>query len=352
MYSQNNFKLKKIFYLFALIVFTLTSCDKTNDVEKLPNTDAIQFGDLKVNLPSNYNESVLSLSLSDLQNLFYSSKTDGLSRVKSSDDMGITLDRMASIANSVVNHYPKLDSLTTEDIAIIKRDFNNIDEETINKNIEVIDSFYNALRRYDLVVALTKENQSPLKVKTSTLAGYYPGNLSSAEFWLCVLNPTYVDPTNKAATKAKEFTLSRYPDANQHWKTQADAFRHVMWNALICEYVGDQMTSIDKCVAWAKKITDAHESGAVNDGSMTTEAWELDGAMDKHNNLIGQNYFKSVAWTYKKKGWFQPTRVASPTSETMEEIIFEKSKSSIKVALKSEIDYYPNNAVHTVDYKW
>lgn len=60
----------------------------------------------------------------------------------------------------------------------------------------------------------------------------------------------------------------------------------------------------------------------------------------------------SVAWTYKNSGWFQPTRVACPMSDTMADVVFEKSKSSRKVALKDEISSYPNNAVHTLDYNW
>ena len=69
--------MKNLFYLLTLIIFTLTSCDKTTDVENQQITNAVEFGGLKVNLPSNYNKSVLSLSLSELQNQFYYSKSGG-----------------------------------------------------------------------------------------------------------------------------------------------------------------------------------------------------------------------------------------------------------------------------------
>ena len=67
---QQNFYMRKIFFVVALVAFTLTSCDK-NEVEQTINQDEVKFGGLKVNLPPNYNEKVLSLSLSDLQNQFY-----------------------------------------------------------------------------------------------------------------------------------------------------------------------------------------------------------------------------------------------------------------------------------------
>ena len=356
----------KILFLSLAFIVTLVSCSKEADLTpKATNSqtkEGLKFGELKVNLPQGYDEKILSLTMPDLQDQFYSSKTGSLSRVKSSDDMGITLDRMAIVAKKVVDKYPNFDSLTAEDIAIIKHDFNNTNEETINRNIDVIDSFYNALKRYDLVVALSKENAVVSKVKSASNSNIYSSltgkNISSQEFWLLVWNPTYVDPTNRATDKARAYTDLKFTkhDFSENyywnWQTEADAFRHVIWNSLICEYVGYQMTSIDKCVAWAKKFTDAHEAGGVNDGSMTTTAWELDRAMDEHNNTIGQNYFKSVAWTYKNKGWFQPTRVACPTSDRMADAVFLMIKSSKKVTVKNEIYYYPSNTVHIINYKW
>jgi len=52
--------MKKIIYIFTLLAIGLTSCDK-NEVEKSVNSDEMKFAGLKVNLPPNYSESVLSL---------------------------------------------------------------------------------------------------------------------------------------------------------------------------------------------------------------------------------------------------------------------------------------------------
>ncbi len=145
--------MRKIFFVVALVAFTLTSCDK-NEVEQTINQDEIKFGGLKVNLPPNYNEKVLSLSLSDLQNQFYTNNTGGLMKVKSSESAGITLDEMNRIIDGILINYPKLDSLTTDEIEKIKINFPDLSSDEIVENINVIDSFYTSLVRYDLVQEL------------------------------------------------------------------------------------------------------------------------------------------------------------------------------------------------------
>jgi hypothetical protein len=324
----------------------LVSCEKEKGLDTINQStekQMIDFCGLKVKLPTGYDEKVLSLNLSDLQGNYYSNKSKFGLKSASSDEMDITLEEMDNLVTSVLIHYPNTDSLTERDIEIIQNDFNGIDEIKIYENIDVIDSFYNALIRYDYVDTLSKHYSLNLK-STNDYLGY---DVSKAEFWALVWHPRLVKPTRSATDKAIELTGQYFP-GQAAWRTKADAFRHAIWNALIAKYVGDKKNKIDECVDWAKKFTDKHEEGAERPADMTQEDFDFDKAMDYHNNKIGRDYFKSVAWTDKRK-WYQPTRVKAPSETTMADAIFEKTKVAKKVSSKSQINSYPSNLVYIKD---
>lgn len=339
--------MKNIIYIFTLVIFALTSCNETSEVEDIQKTNAIEFGGLKVNLPSNYNKSVLSLSLSDLQNQFYSSSTVGLLKVKSSEDMGITLDRMASLTDNVLSKYPNLDSLTANDISIIKRDFIGMDEKSIPENIDVIDSFYTALSRYDLVRTLSTENLSPSLVRSRVTAEYLGYDLNSEEFWYFVWHPALVSPIKKATNKAKELTDSNFPKIIAY-QNKADAFRHAIWNVLICKYIGEDKNEISDCTKKAEDFTTKHETGATKPIGMTDAGWELDKQMDLHNNAQGRKYFESVAWIVKV-GIFKVKRVRAPSEEEIVSGIKGKLNSAQKINTANDTSKYPSNIVYIID---
>lgn len=339
--------MKNLFYLLTLIIFTLTSCDKTTDVENQQIINAVEFGGLKVNLPPNYNKSVLSLSLSDLQNQFYYSKSGGLSKVKSSDYTSITLDRMAILAEEVISKYPNLDSLTAKDISMIKRDFVGMDEKSIPENIDVIDSFYTALSRYDLVRALSTENLSPSLVRSRVTAEYLGYDLNSEEFWYFVWHPALVSPIKKATNKAKELTDSNFPKIIAY-QNKADAFRHAIWNVLICKYIGEDKNEISDCTKRADDFTTKHETGATKPSGMTDTDWELDKQMDLHNNAQGRKYFESVAWIVKV-GLFKVKRVRAPSEEEIVSGIKGKLNSAQKISTSNDTSKYPSNIVYIID---
>ncbi len=332
------------------MAFTLTSCDKTNDVENSLEPDVVRFGGLKVNLPSNYDESVLSLSLSDLQDQFFSKHNGNLMKSKSSSEVTLSLEQLILIIDKISTKYPDTDSITSEVVEKIQDNFVGIDEKTIIENINVIDSFYTTLIRYELVLALSKETTSPSKVNRITSNNYFGHEMNSSEFWFFVWHPSLAKPIQNATNKAMELTTAKFTSTDKHFQTQADAFRHGIWNALIAKYVGEDKSDINDCIDRAKSFTDKHESGAEKPAEWTDANWEFDGAMDLQNNKIGRDYFKSVAWTEKKKGWFQPTRVKAPSEDDMANAIFEKTKVAKLVSSKSQISYYPNNLVYIVDY--
>ncbi len=68
-----------------------------------------------------------------------------------------------------------------------------------------------------------------------------------------------------------------------HKNGKANAFRHALWNVLICEKTLKFTKNDQKSAKWAKKVTDLHEKLAKND--------ILDTEMDFHNNEIGRRLF-------------------------------------------------------------
>jgi hypothetical protein len=310
----------------------------------------MKFAGLKVNLPVNYNESVLTLSLSDLQNQFYTNNTGGIMKAKSSESAGITLEEMNQIIDGILIKYPKLDSLTTDEIEKINVNFPDLSSDEIVENINVIDSFYTSLVRYDLVQSLTKaESKSNTKAfKVSSSSNEYFGyDLNSSEFWYFVWHPALASPIKKATEKAKSLTDSNYPNISAY-QNKADGFRHAIWNVLICKYIGEDKNAISDCTERAEDFTTKHETGADKPITMTDAAWALDQQMDLHNNAQGRKYFESVA-SIIKVGWFKVKRVIAPSEDELVTGIKNKLNSAQKISTATDTSKYPNNLVYIID---
>lgn len=97
--------------------------------------------------------------------------------------------------------------------------------------------------------------------------------------------PLYIIPTFIATKKTLVICDSLY-GREHHFHGKANAFRHCLWNVLICKRVLKVSGDATKSQYWAKKITDLHEKLAPNE--------PLEQAMDLHNNQLGRFYFKKL----------------------------------------------------------
>lgn len=95
-------------------------------------------------------------------------------------------------------------------------------------------------------------------------------------------HPFYLLPTYRATKRAVAISDRLYGELH-HEDNRTNAFRHALWNYLICKYCLPHAGSPQKAMSWSKKITDLHEKLAPND--------ELPGQMDLHNNRIGRELF-------------------------------------------------------------
>ena len=95
-------------------------------------------------------------------------------------------------------------------------------------------------------------------------------------------HPLYLLPTYKATNKTVKICDQLYLSLH-HEDNRTNAFRHALWNYLICKYCLPVAGSPEKAMSWSKKLTDLHEQLAPNE--------ELAKMMDLHNNRIGRDLF-------------------------------------------------------------
>ena len=66
--------------------------------------------------------------------------------------------------------------------------------------------------------------------------------------------PLLIRPTWKATRQTMEICDSLYKGAH-HKNGKANAFRHALWNILICQNIFKMSKNQEKSVIWAKKMT-------------------------------------------------------------------------------------------------
>ncbi|WP_159025473.1 hypothetical protein [Aquimarina sp. Aq78] len=105
-------------------------------------------------------------------------------------------------------------------------------------------------------------------------------------------NPLLIYPTLKATRRTMIICDLHYGKAH-HKNGKANAFRHALWNILICRTTFRITKNKEKSIAWTKKITDLHEKLAPNK--------PIETAMDLHNNEIGRKYFLDLTIGFEEE---------------------------------------------------
>ncbi|WP_299186127.1 hypothetical protein [uncultured Aquimarina sp.] len=102
---------------------------------------------------------------------------------------------------------------------------------------------------------------------------------------LVFVKPQYILPTLRATKKTLVICDSLYGKSH-HKNGKANAFRHAIWNVLICKNVFKISKDEIKAITWSDKVTTLHEKLAPNE--------DVPKAMDLHNNQLGRRYFKEL----------------------------------------------------------
>ena len=110
--------------------------------------------------------------------------------------------------------------------------------------------------------------------------------LNIAQMWelslLFVSRPLYIIPTIRATRKTLTICDRLYNNTH-HKSNKANAFRHALWNVLICRNVIKYAKNKQKSVFWTQKVGDLYEKVTQNE--------ILDQEMDLHNNTVGRIFF-------------------------------------------------------------
>ena len=99
---------------------------------------------------------------------------------------------------------------------------------------------------------------------------------------LFLSRPLLIRPTLRAS-KRTMFICDDLFGSRHHKSNKANAFRHALWNVLICQKTLKKTNNREKSVIWTKKVTDLYEKVTQNEF--------LDQLMDLHNNEIGRTLF-------------------------------------------------------------
>ncbi|QED38357.1 hypothetical protein FK178_11810 [Antarcticibacterium arcticum] len=108
-----------------------------------------------------------------------------------------------------------------------------------------------------------------------------------------IFSPQYFLPTLRATKNTLKNCNVRYGELH-HSNDLTNAYRHALWNLLICEECFKVTGNVEKTINWARKITDLHEELSPN--------LPLEKAMDLHNNRIGREIFKDSFYDKRNSG--------------------------------------------------
>jgi len=138
-------------------------------------------------------------------------------------------------------------------------------------------------------------------------------------------HPHFIWPTLKATKDCISISTKNYGKLH-HKNGPANAFRHAFWNYLIAKRCFKWQENEEVVLAWAKKVTDWHETVFQNE--------ELAKRMDTHNNEVGRFIFGQNT---------------EKTEEEIIELLKQMASESIKIDENSKFSEHKNQLVHIID---
>lgn len=324
--------------LFLSLLMVLSVCflgcstDITQEFNK--GREVIEIQGLKVVLKEGVPPRALDYTLDDYK-LLITTKTRAISSIDSSFS-NLSLEKLSEyiVVVDSTNNYPDFSAMSDAEknktITIIKSDFPELNEEDINKNIDTIIEIYEQQQRYELFNLLESESNS-----RAILDSFYDSyNLTSEEFWLLFWNATKILGTKKATEQATSYQQNKFPTMSGY-NTYSDAFRHSLWNALICIHVGGTKTAR---LNWAEKFTTLHETS-----SDSYDINSLETNMDLHNNEIGRSWYDKNST--QTNNWIFYS-VTSPSEEQAVNAMYTLAKNSVYSTSLVTIKNSLNKLVH------
>lgn len=171
---------------------------------------------------------------------------------------------------------------------MIQKDFPTLTEAEIQEHIELIDAYYTQNFNYVLLEEIAKNkmtiaNKIAQKSKLSAKSeGIGLGAVCAAA--VAIARGTLVNIAALAlAGDQADTSADNYYNGLGDYNTRKDAYRHILWNALLAQYYVTLISSKQIRIGFAKDVTDAYESC----GNNAIDSRE----MDFHNNAIGRKIY-------------------------------------------------------------
>jgi hypothetical protein len=214
------------------------------------------------------------------------------------------LDKLIAIADLKKAKFPNLDALTAAEFTKLKKYFPKVTPENYLANEQTIRDYFDKLIANDLISEIPNIQDPPSIATRSTKGAYdteYNGQkMNSEEFWFIVSHIRMKDGILTAKNLCEgtgalqDKKIPRLPTDNDDYgkQTKNDAMRHAILTAMIAKYGGRHYGSVDKAVRLAIEFTDLHEINTLKNYDVT-----LSHLMDKNNNRVGAEYFRSVGYT-------------------------------------------------------
>lgn len=154
-------------------------------------------------------------------------------------------------------------------------------------------------------------------------------NMSPGEvfqlFKVSIRQPLFIIPTLMATRESLKISDRLYEDEH-HENNRTNAFRHALWNYLICEKCYKASDSVEKSTEWSKKVTDLHEELSPNKKRAKM--------MDLHNNMIGRRIFENF---YSEENF------------DIISVLTEEMKRAVKISSTEEILGHKDRLVYIED---
>lgn len=137
--------------------------------------------------------------------------------------------------------------------------------------------------------------------------------------FLFLRNPLLAFPAYTATVQTFRICNKHFGKLH-HGNGIENAYRHALWNALICKNSSKFIKNDQKLAEWTQKLTDLYEKITKND--------PLDKAMDLHNNAIGRKLY------------------LEQKSSNLEESLMKMTENGVKITKIESISDFPNRLVY------
>ncbi len=244
----------------ALIIQSCTKDSLTQNPSTLSASErTVKIGDLTTIMPEGYDPEILNYSETDLDHILHGLKLE-------KDSTVLDIHYLDSITQPIIANYPILSTSeenSEEVLNEVSDDFGGVSEEVIMENIEEINDYYSILVRTDLLEKLLKieKGAGPYSYKPSPTVF---GDLNLKEILIIIGHTLWIGECEKAAADAQLMTLQLLYLTEQPSDNKGDGFRHIMWNYLLCKYIGYDNENVSETVEFVRRITNAHEYSSSN----------------------------------------------------------------------------------------